>query len=149
MRSENDEFLLRLHPWVRQVLQSGGTTKQIAFMRELAFICNAPDLQAMPALCVGTRMVGRALPIEGMPRRAWEPQSTIAEYRAERLEWNAKVEAQAKRVTDVALVTKAWEKSLAEAQRGVVLGPFPRLGRSASRVSEPLLEESGVGNPQW
>ena len=127
VRSENDDFLLKLHPWVRQVLQSGGMTKQIAFMRELAFICNAPDLQAMPALCVGTRMLGRALPIEGMPSRAWEPQATIAEYRAERLEWNAKVESQAKRVTDVALVTKAWEKSLAEAQRGVVLGPFREL----------------------
>ena len=111
-------------PWVRQVLQSGGKTKQVAFMWKLAFLCGAPDLQALPALCVGTRMLDLTLPIEGMPSIVWEPQSTIAEYRADRLQWNAKVDAQAKRVTDKAFMAKTWDKSSAEAQRGVVLGPF-------------------------
>ena len=41
--------LQKLHPWVRQVLQSGGMIKQILFMWELAFLCNVPDLQALPA----------------------------------------------------------------------------------------------------
>ena len=124
VRVENEWVLRRLHPWVSRVLRSGGLTKQVALMRELAFMCNAPDLQALPALCVGTRMLGRALPIEGMPRRVWEPETTVADFRADRLEWNAKVEAQAQRVTDKALVAKAWEKSEAKAQRGVLLGPF-------------------------
>ena len=43
----------RLHPWARQVLQSGGMTKHVAFMREFAFLCNAPNMQALPAPCVG------------------------------------------------------------------------------------------------
>ena len=47
--------LQKLHPWVRQVLQLGGMTKQEAFMRELAFLSSVPDLQALLALCVGTR----------------------------------------------------------------------------------------------
>ena len=67
---------------------------QITFMRKIAFLCNTPDLQALPILCVDTRMLGRALPIEGMPSRVWEvPQSTIAEHRAYRRQWNAKVDA--------------------------------------------------------
>ena len=36
-------------------------------MWKLAFLCGVPDLQALPVLCVGTGMLGRPLPIEGMP----------------------------------------------------------------------------------
>ena len=103
--------LQKLHPWVRQVLQSGGMIKQIPFMwSSLSCVMFLTCRRCRP-LCVATRMLGRALPIEGMRSRVWEPQSTIAQYRADQLQWNANVEAQARRVTVKALRTKARDKS--------------------------------------
>ena len=72
-------------------------------------------------------MLGRSHPVEGMPTRVREPTCSIEEFLGRREELCAKVLKYAQRREDHRLAAKAWEKSLEEEKRGVIVGPFETL----------------------
>ena len=65
-KTENRAILSRCHPHVKAVLMSGGMTKQICLMREVGYICAAPDALAISDLTfvqqLGARFVPPLLP---------------------------------------------------------------------------------------
>ena len=112
------------HPWVAKVLLSGGLTKHIALMRELMFVTASPDLEATAILCVGSRMMGESLSIKSMPHRRWNPEITVEEFADGSEERNQKVMRFAEKHEDEELAKLSWAKSIEEADRGVLLGPY-------------------------
>ncbi len=122
------KFLLgKCHRYVAKVLRSGGLTKNVALHRELVYVARVPDLMAVPQLLIGSRMLGRSLPIYTMPTRVVEPLATMEEFLDRREATNEKVMRLASKPIEAELSHASWQKSVAEEERGVLLGPYPRL----------------------
>ena len=134
---DNKIILAHVEVGVRQVLQSGGLTKNVAFMRELGYAVQHRDILAMPALVVGSRMLGASHPIATMPQRVVHATMSVDELVQQRHHINSKVAQLASRSDDKELAQASWDKSEQELKRGVIRGPFEELERT--EFSDPVL----------
>jgi hypothetical protein len=77
---ENEYILSKTHPNVHQVLKSGGVVKNVAAMREIQFIVQAPDFAAIPSLVTGISMVGHCDAVYGMMERQVDAEYSVEEF---------------------------------------------------------------------
>ena len=77
--SENEELMKLCSPSVVTVLRAIGV-KNVAFMREVAFVCGSMDIESPAFLLIGISMLGWAPSAEGLMERVRMPQSSIDEF---------------------------------------------------------------------
>ena len=73
---ENERMIQLCEPSVAAVLRAFGT-KNIALMRELAYVCGAQDIASPALLLLGLPMIGWAPGAEGLMRRTKEPLQSV------------------------------------------------------------------------
>ena len=122
--AENESILDRCDTHVAKVLRAFSKPKHIALMRELQLVAQLQDAAAPSGLVLGLPMLGQAAPVRGLMRRNSPPLASIAEWEEGRLARNKAVPESVHSSRDVELDRAAFEKSLAEKDRGVLLGPF-------------------------
>ena len=137
LSEENFELLALLHPDVSAVLRSAGFTKNLAAMRELAFIYTPRDWGAVPYLATGLPMVGPSDAVGGMLARSVSQEYTVDEFAAGWEAQQATALSQVKPSHDGELDRRAYAKSQDERKRGVLVGPFRKL--SELPVTKPCL----------
>ena len=79
---ENNELLEMVEPEVKIVLTAFGT-KNVALMRELAYVCGSRDIASPSLLLLGIPMLGWAPVAEGLMERSKPPEISVDEFLAE------------------------------------------------------------------
>lgn len=125
-KTDNDELTARCEETVATMLQAMGI-KSVAFMREIAFVCGSRDIASPSLLLIGLPMLGWAPAAEGLVARTRPPKISVEEFLEERDQRNEKLIAATKASGDNRLDEKAYSKTMAEAQRGVLRGPYESL----------------------
>ena len=121
--SENEELMKLCSPSVVTVLRAIGV-KNVAFMREVAFVCGSMDIASPAFLFIGISMLGWAPSAEGLMERVRIPESSIDEFLTERESRNAKILKAVKSIGDGELDEEAYKKTLEERDLGVLRGPY-------------------------
>ena len=125
--SRDNEHLLSLcEPSVKQVLVAFGV-KNVALMREISFSCGSRDIASPGYLLLGLPMVGWTPAAEGLMDRVRPPERPLKDFLDERVERNMKMISSIKPGGDTALEELSYEKTIAEVERGVLVGPFQSL----------------------
>jgi len=120
---ENDYIVGRCEPSVRAVLHAG-SCKNVAAMRELAFLCGTADVASPAYLLTGLPMLGWTPAADGLMARACPPQTSINEWAADSATRNQSLLRMAGPSGDDLLDSTAFNKSVTEAERGVIRGPY-------------------------
>ena len=120
---ENEELFEMASAPVRAVLRAY-CEKQVCFMQELAFIVGPSDYAAIPSLMTGLPMVGWAPPADGLMERIKQPETSVDVWLQAREATNAKVLSRVGPSGDDALDKQSFDKSIAERDAGVLIGPF-------------------------
>ena len=144
LKIENHMIINHTHPHVKAVLTSGGMVKNVAAMRELQHIFEMPDWGAVPFLLTGLPMCGHCDPVEGMLVRRVESEISTDQFVSERHEQQLRVLCRVGPSCDPSLDLAAFEKSEAEASRGVLLGPWDNLNDVPVDGPQCLVPRHGV-----
>ena len=120
---ENGELLDMVEPGVKTVLTAFGT-KNVALMRELAYVCGSRDIASPSLLLLGIPMMGWAPVAEGLMERSKPPEISVEEFLADRHARNDKLLQKVRPSSDAALDLETFDKTTAEVERGVLVGPF-------------------------
>ena len=120
---ENAELLKLCEPSVARVLQAFGT-KNVALMREIAFVCDTNDISSPGLLLIGLPMLGWAPGADGLMPRLKPPLQSVEEFLQSREERNEKILNSIKASTDTELQAEAFRKTTDEVERGVLVGPY-------------------------
>ena len=91
---------------------------------ELQLVAQLQDAAAHVGLVLGLPMLGQSAPVRGLMRRYHPPLASIAQWESGRVARNMAVLESIHSSSDVDLDIVAFEKSLAERDRGVLVGPF-------------------------
>ena len=121
--SEDRSFLDLVAPNVSAVLKAY-SYKNIAFMREVCFLCAPRDYAAISCLTVGLPMIGWTFPAFGLLERVKPPEVMYEVWKEKRQCRNEKVLSRIHKSDDAKLDAEAYLKTLEEAKSGVLLGPF-------------------------
>ena len=121
---ERDFLIGLVHPHVRAVLTSGGLTKHIPLMRELAYVTGAPDWGVCAAMLVGQPMLGWTAPVPAMMPRYKPPDMSVLEFRGMAGDRSARLLSGIRSSGDMKLDRRAVAKSKEEWDRGVLEGPW-------------------------
>ena len=121
---ENERIIDRCHIHVAKVLRAFSQPKHIALMRELQLVAQLQDAAAPIGLVLGLPMLGQAAPVRGLMQRYHPPLASIAQWESDRVARNKTVLDSIRSSRDIDLDRAAFEKSLAERDRGVLLRPF-------------------------
>ena len=144
----NNCILDRCDPHAATVLRAFSEPKHIALMRELQVVAQLQDAAAPVGLVLGLPMLGQAAPIRGLMRRYSPPLASIAKWEDGRAARNKAVLETVHSSRDVDLDMAAFEKSLAERDSGVLLGPFEAWRRPRHRTSCPRSTSRHLGTPR-
>lgn len=125
-KEENDKVTVMCEASVQAVLGAFGT-KNVVFMCELAFICGSRDITSPCALLVGLPMLGWAPGADGLMQRVRQRQVSMEEFLQGCPERNRRLIAKTRPSGDAALDIEAYKKTIAEVNRGVLVGPFARV----------------------
>ena len=101
---------------VATVLSAFGT-KNVALMREIAYLCNARDIASPAYLLTGLPMLGWTPGAEGLMQRVRPPSQSVDEFLRDREDRNQKVLTPAKPSGDAALDDEAMAKTMAEGEK--------------------------------
>ena len=112
-----------VEPTVATVLRAFGI-KNIAFIREIAFLCGARDISSPAFLLIGLPMLGWAPAAEGLMDRVRQPEMSIGEFVSSSPLRNERLLATIKASDDEELDAETFKKTLAELERGVIKGLF-------------------------
>ena len=93
-------------------------------MRVFQFVAQLQDAAAPCGLFFGLPMLGQAAPVRRLLQRYHATTASLNEWLVERTVCNRTVLESIRSSNDEALGTAAFEKSLDEKARGVLLGPF-------------------------
>ena len=107
----------------QRVLVAGGPTRNIPFMREIAYVVSSPDYAALGDYCIGLQMLGWAQPAPGMLARTVYPMSTINTLLETSQPRNERIHRRVKASDDAELDARAWDKTKEEIQLGLVSSP--------------------------
>jgi hypothetical protein len=127
LESENKRIVGHAHPFINNVLCSGGYVKNISLMREIQLLCGSPDWGAVPYLLTGLPLLGPADPVDGMLKRTVQSQYSVKTFSDSFIEQQLKVLSRVKGSGDDELDKRAYKKSVDENTRGVLGGPFRSL----------------------
>jgi hypothetical protein len=111
-------------------------------MREIAYVCGARDISSPALLLIGITMLGWAPVAEGLMERSKPPEVAVEDFLDDRHVRNAKILKKMKASKDVELDTETFTKTMAEVERGVLIGPFKS---KASYRSMTSLSSRGTG----
>ena len=102
-------------------------TKNVALMRELTYLCRTTDGTSSAFLLVGLPMLGWTPAADGLMMRSSPPETSIDEWASRRSASNEDMKRRAGCSGDQELDTIAFNKSIEEASRGCLDGPFLNL----------------------
>ena len=122
-RDEDIRIRELAHPSVRRVLEAYHP-KNLAFMREIGYVCGCDDDEVVLRLFVGLPMVGWAPNARGLMRRTRPPLCTIPEWLDGRVARNRKLVHGIRGSGDYRLDYKAYQKTIDEVNQGTMQGPF-------------------------
>ena len=123
---ENSWLTMCTHANVQLVLGAFGQ-KNLAFMREVAYVRGTTDDEAAIWLSLGLPMLGWAPPARGLMDRVRTPEVSIDDFLVDRVVRNEDLIAQVKSSGDDSLDRVSFQKSLDEVASGVMAGPFDSL----------------------
>ena len=140
---ENELLLSFLHHNVWMTARH----RNIAFMRELSFVCGGCDPHLFIDYCFGLPMYGMARHSSTLMQRA-SRQPAPPSNNAELDSLNRLVLTRVKSTGDVALDVAAYDKTLLEFEKGSMIGPFDSLsdlpsGRKIFLPRFPIREKHG------
>ena len=117
---ENARIIERVHPYIRPIVAK----RNIAFMREVSFICQGLDYNLMIDYVFGLPMLGWARHSPIMLQRQSQPPRAVPPSSAQIIEENKIALSKAKPSYSHALDKLAWEKTQKEFENFSMLGPF-------------------------
>ena len=146
---ERDFIIDLVHPQVRAVLTSGGLTKHIPLMRELAYVTGAPDWGVCAAMLVGQPMLGWTAPVPAMVPRYKPPDMSILEFRKVAGDRSTRILSGICSSGDTELDRQAVTKSREEFERGVLEGPWKSVDELPDSVHGQPIDNKCVRIHAW
>ena len=113
-----------VHPWISRVVEQ----RNIAFMREVRYVCCIGDFNIMLDYIFGLPMMGWARHSPLLCQKTTAPPRADKPSREQISDNNAVVMAKAKASTIPEQDLLSWEKTDAEFQAGTMLGPYYAIG---------------------
>ena len=114
------EALMFIHSW----LQPSVSRRNIAFMREVAYLVQGPDFMFLADHLLGLPKVGWICAAPSHLVREAPPSISIEQLYTGRDEHNCQLLKKIGPSSDPALDEASWEKTSAEFKHGVLIGPF-------------------------
>ena len=110
---DNELLLTLVDPSVATVLRAFGV-KNVAFMREVAFLVGARDISSPAFLLIGLPMLGWAPGADGLMDRIREPEMSVDEFVSSSADRNKRLLATVRASEDDELDTETFAKTMAE-----------------------------------
>ena len=117
---EDSQILPFVHHWLRPLI----VLRSIAFMREVSFVCLAPDFSFLADYLLGMPKLGWACHAPGALPRLNPVETTVDNLLIDREIHNDRLWRSMSASGDPELDKSSWEKSKAEFSSGALRGPF-------------------------
>jgi len=113
-----------LEPFVHWLLRPIVVPRDLAFMRELSWVCQFPDRRFLVDYVFGMSTVGWADPAPNFVPRFMEPEVPVDLAWADVASHNAFIMSRVFSTGDESLDQASWKKTMAEFEDGSLIGPF-------------------------